>query len=230
MVPTAALIPAYNSAATVGDVVSGSLRALSAVLVVDDGSDDGTGAAAAQAGADVIRHPTNRGKGAALLTGFRHLAERGFARAVTLDADGQHPPEEIATLLAASDADPQALVIGVRKKEGQHIAASNRLANRLADLAVSWIARRRLLDTQSGFRVYPIAPTLALGAQSPRFEFETEIIIRAAQAGIAVREVGTQVHYPPPAVRQSHFRRVADTARTVAVVLSAALHRIGVRR
>jgi glycosyltransferase involved in cell wall biosynthesis len=193
------------------------------VLVVDDGSRDDTAAVAAAAGAEVIRHPTNRGKGSALLTGLRHLAERGFVHAVSLDADGQHLPGEIPKLLAASDAEPGAFVIGVRDKRGQPVAALNRLGNWLADRAMRLAAGRPLADSQSGFRVYPVATALALGARGSRYEFETEMLIRACRADIPVREVVTRVYYPPVAERQSHFNAVTDTARIVRVVLGALL-------
>ena len=215
----AALIPAYRAGATVGRVVEGARRELAHVIVVDDGSNDDTSARARAAGAEVIQHPANSGKGAALRTGLRALADRGVARALTLDADGQHLPEEIPVLLAASDAAPDAIVVGVRRKTGHEIAAANRFGNWVADSFLHLIAGRPLPDTQSGFRVYPVATTLALGAESPRYEFETEVLLRAARHGMAVVGVPVDVHYPPVAERVSHYRPWRDTLRVIAVVL-----------
>src|SRR5262249_10497942 len=115
---TAALVPAYNAATTIASVVAGSAAFLSPVFVVDDGSTDHTAARAGAAGARVLRHPVNQGKGAALVTGLRELAAAGIERALTIDADGQHLPDQIPVLLAAADAAPGAIIVGVRRKEG----------------------------------------------------------------------------------------------------------------
>jgi glycosyltransferase involved in cell wall biosynthesis len=221
----AALVPAYEAAASVGAVVADTRGALEPVVVVDDGSRDRTGEVAAAAGATVVRHAANRGKGAALVTGLRHLAERGFARALTLDADGQHLADEIPVLLAASDAAPRAIVVGVRQKGGHTIKRSARLGNWIADRLLRAIAGRTLPDTQSGFRVYPIGATLALGATGSRFDFETEILLRAARGGVAVVGVPVRVHYPPVDERVSHYRPWRDTLRIVATVVRVLVRR-----
>jgi glycosyltransferase involved in cell wall biosynthesis len=213
-----ALIPAYQAAATIGDVVRGVKNVLPAVVVIDDGSTDATAAAARAAGAEVVRHAQNRGKGAALVTGFTHLAAAGASHALTLDADGQHLPSEIPKLLAASARAPRALVIGVRQKEGHTIRGINRFGNWVADRIMTRIAGTTLPDTQSGFRVYPVAATLALGAEGSRFDFETEILLRAARAGIPLEGVPIVVHYPPVAERVSHYRPWVDTLRIIRTV------------
>ena len=215
----AALVPAYRAADTVGAVVAGARAYFTHVLVVDDGSGDGTGAAAAAAGADVITHPVNLGKGAALDTGLHALGARGVGRVLTLDADGQHLPEEIPVLLAASDATPAAIVVGVRRKEGQTIARLNRFGNWIADRLLRVIAGRALPDTQSGFRVYPVAATLALGTRGSRYDFETEVLLLAAREGIPLVGVPVRVWYPPVAERVSHFRKGRDTLRIIGTVI-----------
>jgi len=215
----AALIPAYRAAGTIGGVVEGTRRHCGRVIVVDDGSGDGTAERAVAAGADVIRHPANAGKGAAIATGLRAFAEAGVERALTLDADGQHLPTEIPVLLAASDAEPTALVVGVRKKEGHPIAVLNRFGNWIADRLLRAIAGRALPDTQSGFRVYPVRATLALDVRGTRYDFETEVLLRAARRGMPLVGVPVEVYYPPVAERVSHFRRGRDTLRIVETVL-----------
>jgi glycosyltransferase involved in cell wall biosynthesis len=212
---TAALIPAYNAAASIAEVVTDTRGVLAPVVVVDDGSADDTAGRAAGAGAEVLRHVRNEGKGAALVTGLRHLAAAGVERALTLDADGQHLPDQIPVLLAAADAAPGAIVVGVRRKEGFAIKRSARLGNWLADRLMRWIAGQRLPDTQSGFRVYPVAATLALGTRGTRYDFETEVLLRAARAGMPVHGVPVEVYYPPIAQRVSHYRPWADTLRIV---------------
>jgi len=215
----AAVIPAYRAGATVGAVVRGVRAHVARVFVVDDGSDDATGARAAEAGAEVVRHAVNAGKGTALQTGLAACAAVGIARALTLDADGQHLPDEVPVLLAASDAEPEAIVVGERRKSGHTIARLNRFGNWIADRLLTAIAGRRLPDTQSGFRVYPVRATLGLGAAGTRFEFETEILLRAARAGVPVVGVPVAVHYPPVAERVSHYRPARDTLRIIGTVL-----------
>jgi glycosyltransferase involved in cell wall biosynthesis len=215
----AALIPAYQAAASVGEVVRGTRAVLPAVIVVDDGSRDGTGEAARAAGATVLRQVPNGGKGAALLRGFRHLDGERFTHAVTLDADGQHYPDEIPALTAASTRDPAAFVVGVRRKEGHTIKAIARFGNVVADRLMTAIAGQPLPDTQSGFRVYPLAATLALGARGARYDFETEILFRAARRGLPLVGVPVRVFYPPIAERISHYRPWVDTLRIIRTVL-----------
>jgi glycosyltransferase involved in cell wall biosynthesis len=215
----AALVPAYQAASTVGDVVRGTRAVLGDVVVVDDGSTDGTGEVARAAGATVLRQSPNAGKGAALLRGFRHLAADGFTHAVTLDADGQHYPDEIPVLLDALTASPSALVVGVRRKEGHTIRAIARFGNVVADRLMRMIAGQPLPDTQSGFRVYPLAVTLALGATGARYDFETEVLFRAARRRLPLVGVPVRVHYPPIAERVSHYRPWVDTLRIIRTVL-----------
>lgn len=199
--------------------MAGVRALLARVVVVDDGSGDGTADAARAAGAEVLVHAVNAGKGAALRTGLERLARDGVARVLTLDADGQHLPHQIPALLAASDAAPDAFVVGVRKKAGHRIRRINRFGNWVADRAIRLLARRPLPDTQSGFRVYPVAATLALGTVGDRFDFETEILLRAARRGLPVVGVPVEVHYPPPGERITHFRPARDTVRIIRTVL-----------
>ncbi len=219
---TAALIPALDCSATIGRLVRETRKHVDHVLVVDDGSTDRTTATARRAGAEVHRHSENLGKGVALATGLRILGREDFSLAVTLDADGQHLPGEIPKLLAEAALHPDAIVIGERQIESE-VAALNQFGNRFANFWV-WVAiGRDLPDTQSGFRVYPIAKTLSLQTTGRRFDFETEVLIRAARAGVDIRSVPVRVYYPPPERRVSHFDKVWDTARIVRMVLSLML-------
>ena len=215
----AALIPAFEAEATIAAVVAETRAQIARVLVVDDGSADATGARAAAAGAEVVAHGVNRGKGAALQTGFEALAGGGVERVVTLDADGQHLPSEIPALLAASDGSPGAIVVGIRRKEGQPIAALNQFGNWIADGLLELIAGRALPDTQSGFRVYPVSQALALEVVGERYDFETEILLRAARRGIDIIGVPVAVYYPPVDERVSHFRPWEDTLRIIGSVV-----------
>jgi glycosyltransferase involved in cell wall biosynthesis len=215
----AVLIPAFNCAATIAHVVRGARALVPHVLVVNDGSADATAELAAAAGAEVIAHPENRGKGAALDTGMRALLAGGFTHVLTMDGDGQHLDSEIPVVLRAAHEAPAALIIGERQVDVSVTTASRRFGNRFANRWVEIACGRVLPDTQSGFRVYPLRETLALGVRARHFAFETEVLIRAARAGMEIRSVPVRTYYPPPDERVSHFRPFTDTVRIIFVVL-----------
>jgi glycosyltransferase involved in cell wall biosynthesis len=224
----AALIPVIDGAGTIEAVVEGARRWVEHVVVVDDGSGDGSAERAREAGAEVLRHARNRGKGAALRTGLAHLQERGFSHAFTLDADGQHLPDQMPALLAEVDPHPRAILVGARRcQAGQEIAGWNRFGNAFADWWVARAAGRELPDTQSGFRIYPIAAVLGLGARRDRYAFESEVLILASRRGMEIVSREVDVYYPPPAERVSHYRPWSDSARIVFMVVSFL---VGLRR
>lgn len=215
----AVVIPAYDCAATVGAAVRDVTALGLPVVVVDDGSTDETAAIAAAAGAAVVRNPDNRGKGESLRRGMRHCGALGYSHVVTMDGDGQHLAGEIDALVAAARGRPRAIIVGQRIVDPGNVAARKLFGNRFANRWVAIACGESIPDTQSGFRVYPIADTCALGCRSRRFAFETEVLIRAVQAGIAVVSVPVDVYYPPPHERRSHYRPWADTVRIIFVVL-----------
>ncbi|MCC6556669.1 MAG: glycosyltransferase [Polyangiaceae bacterium] len=227
-----AVIPAYDAERSVGDVVRGASLLWpeqGAVIVVDDGSRDHTEEVARAAGATVLRHPSNRGKGAALRTGLEHALRGGFDVAVTIDADGQHPPEEGRRLLEA-DPDAGALVLGVRDLEGAGAPRANQVSNRISNFFLSAFAGRPLADTQCGMRRYPIARALALGPRDDGYAFEAEIILRAVAGGVRIVEAPVRVIYPPEGQRVTHFDSVRDPARIIARVLKTLALTRGLRR
>lgn len=218
----AAVIPAFNESATVRDVVERSLFHVDAVYVVDDGSTDGTADALSELPARLLRHAANRGKGDSLCTGFARVLADGYALVVTLDADGQHPPEAIAGLVAAAVRAPGALVVGCRRDKARHAPLVRRISNVIADFFISWVAGRRLDDTQSGFRVYPRAllEEVVSGAvvSHGRFAFESEVLIEAVHRGVPVIGMDVPCVYVPGA-RPSHYRPVLDAARITRMVV-----------
>lgn len=204
-----ALVPVFNHREQVGRVVAG-LRALGApVLVVDDGSSDGSGEAAAAAGAEVHRLPGNRGKGAALHAGMALAGDRGYRQVLTCDADGQHPPDAVTTLVAAA-GDAEAIHIGRRCMTGA--PAASRFGRWWSNLWV-WVCTGWWVgDSQSGLRVYPVPATSRLPVRAGRYAWEVEVLVRAAWAGLAVRHAAVPVIYPPD--RVSHFHALKDNVRT----------------
>ncbi|HEY8517000.1 MAG TPA: glycosyltransferase family 2 protein [Candidatus Binatia bacterium] len=216
----AALIPAYDVEATIADVVRGAAEHCDAVLVVDDGSHDRTAEVARAAGAEVVRHDTNRGKGAALRSGLVRLLAEGYTHAFSLDGDGQHLADQMPLLIAESRAHPAAIVLGARKlSPDQEVARINRFGNEFANWWVSLAAGREFRDTQSGFRIYPIRATLELGVRAERYAFESEVLILAGRRGVDVVTREVAVYYPPPDERVSHYAPWADTCRIIFTVV-----------
>ncbi len=220
-VRAAAIVPAYQVGPVIADVVSELCQLWpepGAVIVIDDGSTDDTAAVAERAGADVVRHGFNRGKGVALRTGLVEAANRGFEVAVSVDGDGQHPPAEAFRMHAACD-DPEALVLGIRDLAAACAPRNSQLSNRFSNVVISAFTGRRLADTQCGLRRYPIAATLALKGRGNGYGFEAEVLIRGAALGMRFVELPIAVIYPPEEERISHFDSVRDPTKIVFRVL-----------
>jgi glycosyltransferase involved in cell wall biosynthesis len=216
------VIPCYQAAATIGDVVRGARASGLAVCVVDDGSTDAGGARAEEAGATVLRHPQNHGKGAALQSGFAWAERRGASAVVTLDADGQHDPREIAPLIVAHRASPRALVVGVRRFD-ESMPRRSQVGNRISTWWISRFARRPHRDTQSGFRVYPRPLWRSGPLRTRRFDTETELLLRAAKLGLPLVEVPVRTiyHGGDGEKHATHFRNVRDTLRIIRLVIGS---------
>jgi len=213
------VIPAYEAAATVGDVVARALRTFDRVLVVDDGSTDGTGDVAARAGAEVVRHSVNRGKGAALATAFERIRRSDADAVVTIDADGQHIPEEASKLLAAESAD---LVLGVRIHLFEGMSPVRRASNRVSSWIIGQVAGVRVPDVQTGFRLYRrrlFDPPLI---RPGRFESESGVFVRAARRGLEVRAVPVELARVDGR-DTTHYRPLVDSLRIASAVLGARL-------
>ncbi len=227
MLRCAVVIPAYNHGRQLRDVLAKTLRFGFPVFVVDDGSTDSTPEMLALSPqVTVIRHEMNQGKGAALLDGFS-LAIKVADYAITLDADGQHNPDDIPSLVQAVKEGERSLVVGKRAgMERESVPWTSRWGRRFSNFWVWACCGKWISDSQSGFRLYPVPETLHLGAASKRFQFEVEILVRAIWSGIPVREVPVQAFYGPGHVRISHFRPWLDFWRNTKTFTRLLAHRI----
>ncbi len=220
-------IPAYNEERTIRALAEGALRQCPRVIVVDDGSSDGTAAAMKGLPVCLLRHEINRGKAASLRTAFAYALDRGARCLIAFDGDGQHDPEDAPVLLAAWEQAPERIVIGSRLHDRSQFPSARYHANRFASFWISWAAGHPIADSQSGYRVYPrevMRIALSPRVHSSRFTFESEILIEAAQQGHQTLSVAIAGRYPPNA-RPSHFRPVVDIAKIVIMVGSRLLRR-----
>ncbi len=208
------VVPVYNNAATVRSVVLGCLAVTDRVLVVDDGSTDAD-CARLLAGLDVtvLRHARNQGKGAAILTASRFVEERGGRFLITIDGDGQHRPGDIGSFLPFLAGDDPVLVVGSRDFNTPNVPGSSRFGRAFANLWLKIETGVRISDCQSGFRAYPVRELNMLHCRGRRYDFEAEVLARAAWAGIPLRETRISVIYPKKEERVSSFRPFLDNLR-----------------
>lgn len=216
----AVVIPAYNEAATIRDVVIRVLEQCPWVIVVDDGSSDDTVAHLDGLNVTVLRNTRNEGKAASLWKGMCHALDKGAEAVITLDGDGQHDPADIPRLIAAATANPHAIIIAARLKNREAAPRSRLFANNFADFWISWAAGQWVHDSQSGFRLYPAALLRTLTPRKDRrygFVFESEVLIIGVRRGFRTLSVPVASIYQVGA-RPSHFRPVADISLIVRMV------------
>jgi glycosyltransferase involved in cell wall biosynthesis len=208
------VIPAYNHAGTVAQVVKDAQALGFPVFVVDDGSTDSTYDQIKEiAGIQILRHEQNRGKGAAILTGFT-AASNVADWAITIDADGQHYPEDARKIIKAIPKKIRPIVVGARAgMEGKHVPWTSSFGRKFSNFWVRTSGGPAISDSQSGFRIYPLPEALHLKTKARRFQFEVEILVHARRNGIPVIEAPVRVNYNPYGERISHFRPFVDFLR-----------------
>lgn len=209
------LIPTYNNAGTLGRVLEDVLGYADGVIVVNDGSTDSTPLILKdfQDRAIIVTHDRNRGKGSALKTGFRQAAELGYDYAVTIDSDGQHYAEDIPKFVQAIAENPGALVVGERDLSKVDINGKSAFANKFSNFWFCVQTGRRLKDTQTGYRAYPLHKLHGQGLLTSRYEAELELLVFAAWNGVKIVSIPIRVYYPPQAERVSHFKPGLDFTR-----------------
>jgi glycosyltransferase involved in cell wall biosynthesis len=206
------LIPALNAEPKIAALVEQSIATGHAVVVVDDGSADATAALAESAGARVLSHPVNRGKGAALRTGFGWALANGYSAVITLDADGQHLPSEIPRFIEVWRDRGADLVLGSRRHLFSGMVMRRRMANRFSGWAISLAAGFRIDDPQSGFRLYGRRVLEEIPFAGDRFDAESEILVRAGRLRLRVLEIPIPLGFVD-GVMTSHYRAIVDTLR-----------------
>ena len=210
------IIPTYNNAGTIADVVQRAIVQCSDVIVVCDGCTDNTLSLLQNLDTPliIVELPQNSGKGSALKAGFREALNRGFAYAITLDGDGQHFPEDIATLLQANQKHPGALIVGERKDlDSADRSAGSKFANSFSNFWFAVQTWNYLKDTQTGYRLYPLKKLHGLSLLTSRYEAELELMVFASWHGVELVSVPVNVYYPSREERVSHFRPIADFVR-----------------
>lgn len=210
----AIVIPTYNNATTLGQVLTDVLTWSFPVIVVNDGSTDHTVDVLKEfSGIRVISYPRNRGKGYALNIGLKAVMESGYRYAITLDSDGQHYADDIPVFLREIALYPDSLLIGARNLASDNMPGKNTFANKFSNFWFTLETGIRLADTQSGYRLYPLNKLKNMHLFTTKYEYELEIIVQAAWKNIRVANVPVKVYYPPAGERVSHFRPLQDFTR-----------------
>jgi glycosyltransferase involved in cell wall biosynthesis len=212
------LIPAYNAQETLGSVLKKVEPLKIDTIVVDDGSSDETKRVASENGAHLLENPLNLGKGAALQTGFQYILQKGYQLIITLDADGQHDPSEIPSLLEIFQSVKPDILIASRAAEFRRMTFLRRFWNRLGVKAVARLCHSDITDSQSGFRLIRAKVLKEISLSTSRFETELELLIKACKKGFSVLSVPINTQKVDGTV-SSHFRPVVDTWRVCKVFL-----------
>lgn len=209
------VMPTYNNAGTLKKVLEEVLAETASVIVVNDGSTDGTLEIlkSFENRIDLISYSENKGKGNALRKGFKRATELGFTHAISIDSDGQHFAFDIPEFVKQIDLCPDALVIGARNMNSENVPGKSSFGNKFSNFWFKFETGIELTDTQSGFRLYPLHAMRDLRYFTKKFEFEIEVIVKSAWKGIPVINIPIHIHYEPGEKRITHFRPFRDFSR-----------------
>lgn len=209
------IIPTYNNATTIRRVIEDVEKYCSSIIVVNDGSTDDTAAIlqSIPLPIEVVSYPDNRGKGYALVTGFKKAKALGYTHAITIDADGQHFADDIPCFMEGLKNNPEGFIVGCRNLTEENMPRQNTFANRFSNFWFRLQTGINLPDTQSGYRLYTLSSLKGLNLITSRYESELELLVYAAWAGVDITSVNVKVYYPPAEERVSHFRPIYDFFR-----------------
>lgn len=208
------IIPTYNNAETLATVIGGVLEYTDDVIVVDDGCTDSS-ATILKGFPDVklVKHEKNKGKGIALQSGFKEAVNLGYRYAITIDSDGQHFSEDLPVFLDKIQESPDTILVGARNMEQESVPGKSSFGNKFSNFWFRFETGIDFPDTQSGYRLYPVQKLKSFTWFTNKYEFEIEVLVRAAWSGISVMPVPVKVFYAPKDTRVSHFRPFQDFSR-----------------
>jgi glycosyltransferase involved in cell wall biosynthesis len=208
------LIPTFNNATAIKEVLDGVLEFTTNIVVVNDGSTDNTTAIlSCYPDLLVINHPKNMGKGMALRTGFREAYKNGYHYAISIDSDGQHYPDDLHLFVDQIELHPKAIIIGARNMDQPNVPGKSSFGNRASTFWFWVVTGIKLTDTQSGYRLYPLEPLNSIRFITRKYEFEIEVMVRSFWKGVDVLSIPIKVFYPPADERITHFRPFKDVTR-----------------
>ena len=208
------VIPVYNNAGTILDIVQQSFQYIQNILVIDDGSSDANLTKLLKdTKAKVIRHDQNKGKGAAISTALKYLKNKDALSMITIDGDGQHLPKDLPCFIDAIKKNSDSIHVGIRDFDQPSVPGSSKFGRKFSNMWFKIETGKECKDTQSGFRAYPVKLISQLKLYGSFYDFEIEIIARAAWAGIPINEINISVLYDSPETRISHFKKFKDNLR-----------------
>ncbi len=207
-----ALIPAFNEAASITAVVNATQKYVEKVVVIDDGSQDGTAKLASDAGAQCLRNGANQGKGSAIRKGIAYISEDEYTHTLFMDADGQHRPEDIPNLIRVANETRADMVIGTRRFQRERMPTSRYFSNTIGSIVASWLVGQEIKDSQCGFRLVRLDKLLELDLKAKKYELEMEVLIKISLAGGKLAFAPVSVVYDDGKAL-SKMQPVRDTVR-----------------
>jgi glycosyltransferase involved in cell wall biosynthesis len=208
------IIPTFNNEKTLEGIISGTLEITKDVIVVNDGSTDSTEDILKKYSfLQIISYPKNKGKGYAIRKGFEKAISEGYDYAITIDSDGQHFPEDICKFIDKIGEEPGSLIVGDRNLKNESLSGGSSFANRFSNFWFKFLTGTQLNDTQTGYRLYPLKSLEDIKFFTRKYEFELEVLVRAAWRRVEITSIPVKVFYPSKEERVSHFRPFKDFAR-----------------
>lgn len=219
------VVPTYNNATTLRQVVDSIREYSNSILIINDGSTDDTQKIIEELGVDFVSYSPNKGKGYAIKRAFKYAKEHSFDYVLSIDSDLQHYASDIVNFVEEIEKHPDSLLIGNRNLLADNMPKKNSFANKFSNFWYFVETAEKLSDTQSGYRIYPMRKIADTKFYTNRYEFEVEVIVRSSWKGVNVKNIPINVYYPPESERVSHFKPAKDFARisvlnTVLVLLA----------